>query len=72
MDANDNDQVQSDIRRFYCQNDLVDVFAHLHPGATPPNTYQCGDKCIAYIFITPALIPVSYTHLRAHETLRHL
>eukprot|EP00957_Ditylum_brightwellii_P101954 7770727-Ditylum_brightwellii.AAC.1 len=57
MDANNNDQVQSDFRRFYRQNDLVDVFAHLHPGTTPPNTYQRGERHIDYIFITLALIP---------------
>jgi hypothetical protein len=52
MDANNDNQDQSDLRRFLRQNDLVDVF-----GVTPPNTYQRGDKCIDYIFITPALIP---------------
>eukprot|EP00957_Ditylum_brightwellii_P072581 5515762-Ditylum_brightwellii.AAC.1 len=57
MDANNDDQVQSDFRRLYCQNDLVDVFAHLHPGITQPNTYQRGDNRIDYIFITPALKP---------------
>eukprot|EP00957_Ditylum_brightwellii_P208563 15358050-Ditylum_brightwellii.AAC.1 len=56
MDVNDNDQAQSDFRRFSRQNDLVDVFAHLHPGTTPPNAYQRGGKRIDYVFITPALI----------------
>eukprot|EP00957_Ditylum_brightwellii_P117345 8949704-Ditylum_brightwellii.AAC.1 len=65
MDANNDDQVQSDFRRFYHQNDLVHVFAHLHPGTTPPNTYQRGGKRIKYIFIMPALIPA----LRATEFL---
>eukprot|EP00957_Ditylum_brightwellii_P148238 11287184-Ditylum_brightwellii.AAC.1 len=50
MDANNDDQVQSDFRRLYCQNDLVDVFAHLHPGVPPPNTYQRGDNCIDYLY----------------------
>jgi hypothetical protein len=57
MDANDDNQDQSDLRRLLRQNDLVDVFEHLHAGVTPPHTYQRGDKRIDYVFITPALIP---------------
>eukprot|EP00957_Ditylum_brightwellii_P023805 1796589-Ditylum_brightwellii.AAC.1 len=40
MDANDNNQDTSDFRKFYTNNDLVDVFKCLHPEITPPNTYQ--------------------------------
>eukprot|EP00957_Ditylum_brightwellii_P128210 9778363-Ditylum_brightwellii.AAC.1 len=57
MDANDDNQDQSDLWRFLRQNDLVNVFEHLHTGVTPPHTYQRGDKRIDYMFITPALIP---------------
>eukprot|EP00957_Ditylum_brightwellii_P041969 3178419-Ditylum_brightwellii.AAC.1 len=57
MDANDDNQDKSDLRRFHRQNNLVNVFEHLHSGITPPNTYQRGDKRIDYILITPALIP---------------
>eukprot|EP00957_Ditylum_brightwellii_P123351 9405515-Ditylum_brightwellii.AAC.1 len=56
MDANDTDQANSDFRKFYSKCNLVDVFAHLHPGITPPHTYQRSDNRIDYIFITPALI----------------
>eukprot|EP00957_Ditylum_brightwellii_P109952 8387011-Ditylum_brightwellii.AAC.1 len=57
MDANNTDQANSDFNKFHNKCNLVEVFAHLHPGTTPPHTYQCGDSRIDYIFITPALIP---------------
>eukprot|EP00957_Ditylum_brightwellii_P169735 12919743-Ditylum_brightwellii.AAC.1 len=57
MDANDKDKINSDFRKFYTSNDLVEIFGHLHPGVIPPNTYQHGGNCIDYIFITPSLIP---------------
>eukprot|EP00957_Ditylum_brightwellii_P046089 3496505-Ditylum_brightwellii.AAC.2 len=57
MDANDTDQANSDFRKIHNKCNLVDVFAHLHPGITPPHTYQCNDNRIDYIFITLALIP---------------
>eukprot|EP00957_Ditylum_brightwellii_P136790 10431024-Ditylum_brightwellii.AAC.1 len=57
MDANDGNQASSDFQKFHRQNNLVDVFTHLHPRATPPHTYQRGNNQIDYIFITPAAIP---------------
>eukprot|EP00957_Ditylum_brightwellii_P095217 7251825-Ditylum_brightwellii.AAC.1 len=57
MDANDEDLMQSDFHKFHCENDLVDVFAHIHPTVTPPTTYQRGQHKLEHIFITPALIP---------------
>eukprot|EP00957_Ditylum_brightwellii_P187519 14280638-Ditylum_brightwellii.AAC.1 len=38
-------------------NDLVYAFRHLHPDATPPNTYQRSINRLDYIFITPAHTP---------------
>eukprot|EP00957_Ditylum_brightwellii_P000480 36776-Ditylum_brightwellii.AAC.1 len=57
MDANNKDKINSDFRKFYASNNLVEVFGHLHPGVIPPNTCQGSENCIDYIFITPALIP---------------
>eukprot|EP00957_Ditylum_brightwellii_P120291 9178722-Ditylum_brightwellii.AAC.2 len=57
MDANNKDKINSDFRKFYTSNNLVEVFGHLHPGVNPPNKYQCGGNYIDYIFIRPALIP---------------
>eukprot|EP00957_Ditylum_brightwellii_P212341 15367193-Ditylum_brightwellii.AAC.5 len=57
MDSNDDNKTTSDVQKFHCQNNLVDVFTHLHPRATPPHKYQCGNNQINYIFITPAMVP---------------
>eukprot|EP00957_Ditylum_brightwellii_P198845 15156457-Ditylum_brightwellii.AAC.1 len=48
----------TDLCTFLIENELVDAFHHLHPDAIPPNTYQCIENRIDYIFITPALTPV--------------
>eukprot|EP00957_Ditylum_brightwellii_P006571 497852-Ditylum_brightwellii.AAC.1 len=57
MDANDKDKINSDLRKLYTSNDLVEEFGHLHPGVTLPNTYQRSKNHTDYIFVTPALIP---------------
>eukprot|EP00957_Ditylum_brightwellii_P172496 13132807-Ditylum_brightwellii.AAC.1 len=36
MDENDTYQANSNFSKFHNKCDLVDVFAHLHPGITPP------------------------------------
>jgi hypothetical protein len=36
MDANDTDQANSDFSKFHNKCNLVEVFAYLHPGITPP------------------------------------
>eukprot|EP00957_Ditylum_brightwellii_P078702 5983879-Ditylum_brightwellii.AAC.1 len=65
MNANDANLANSDFKKFHINNDLVDVFAHLHPTVTPPPTYQGGDNRLDYIFITPSLVPA----LRSTEFL---
>eukprot|EP00957_Ditylum_brightwellii_P153317 11668205-Ditylum_brightwellii.AAC.1 len=55
MDANDEDLMQSDFHKFYQENDLIDVFTHIHPTANPPATYQRLQHRLNYIFITPVL-----------------
>eukprot|EP00957_Ditylum_brightwellii_P018733 1407492-Ditylum_brightwellii.AAC.1 len=57
MGANNDNQASSDFWKCHCQNNLVDEFTHLHPRATIPHTYQCGNNQMDYIFIIPALIP---------------
>eukprot|EP00957_Ditylum_brightwellii_P015020 1133237-Ditylum_brightwellii.AAC.1 len=57
MDANKKDKINSDFRKLYTSNNLIEVFGHLHPRVIPPIKYQRGENCIDYIFITPALIP---------------
>eukprot|EP00957_Ditylum_brightwellii_P026297 1988943-Ditylum_brightwellii.AAC.1 len=57
MNVNDEDKINSDFRKFYTSNNLIEEFRHLHPVVTPPNTYQCSENCIDYIFITLTLIP---------------
>eukprot|EP00957_Ditylum_brightwellii_P112747 8595141-Ditylum_brightwellii.AAC.1 len=57
MGVNDDDNQNSVFRKFYSNNDLAEMFLHLHPGVTPPNTYQREGNHIDYIFITLGLIP---------------
>eukprot|EP00957_Ditylum_brightwellii_P205435 15343879-Ditylum_brightwellii.AAC.1 len=57
IDANETDAEGTDLHSFLFENELVDAFCHLHLDATPPNTYQCSENCLDYIFITPALTP---------------
>eukprot|EP00957_Ditylum_brightwellii_P200109 15255051-Ditylum_brightwellii.AAC.1 len=40
IDANETDEVDTDLYKFITDNDLVDTFKHAHPDVTPPNTYQ--------------------------------
>eukprot|EP00957_Ditylum_brightwellii_P078894 5998509-Ditylum_brightwellii.AAC.1 len=62
MGSNDEDLMQSDFHKFHRENDLVDVFAHIHLTVTPPATYQRGQHRLDYIFITPALISALKVH----------
>eukprot|EP00957_Ditylum_brightwellii_P057427 4354252-Ditylum_brightwellii.AAC.1 len=57
IDANETDDEGTDLKEFLLDNDLVDVFQHLHPNVTPPNTYQQSNNRLDYIFIAPALTP---------------
>eukprot|EP00957_Ditylum_brightwellii_P139610 10640863-Ditylum_brightwellii.AAC.1 len=57
INANETDEVTSNIHKFLTDTDLVNAFRHAHPNVTPPNTFQRSDNCLDYIFITPAIIP---------------
>eukprot|EP00957_Ditylum_brightwellii_P026663 2016785-Ditylum_brightwellii.AAC.1 len=57
MDANDEDLMQPNFHKYYQENDLIDVFTHIHPTAKLSATYQRGQHRFDYIFITPALVP---------------
>eukprot|EP00957_Ditylum_brightwellii_P167407 12744444-Ditylum_brightwellii.AAC.1 len=57
MDANGVDCANPKFEKFHTNNDLVDVFLHLHLNIITPPTYQCGDNRLDYTFITPYLVP---------------
>eukprot|EP00957_Ditylum_brightwellii_P066452 5044764-Ditylum_brightwellii.AAC.1 len=57
MDTNDIKGGDTNLQKFLIKHDRIDAHEQLHHHCTPPNTHQCRQEQIDYIFITPALAP---------------
>eukprot|EP00957_Ditylum_brightwellii_P171742 13074405-Ditylum_brightwellii.AAC.1 len=56
LDVNEDITEDGDFKSFIDENDLIDVYKHLHLESHPV-TYLRGNKQLDYVCITPGLIP---------------